>query len=547
MSDRWYKHAIIYCLDVETFAGSNGDGVGDFVGLTKRLDYLAGLGVTCLWLLPFYPSPNRDNGYDVSDYYGVDPRYGSLGDFVEFIREARSRGLRVLVDLVVNHTSDEHPWFQAARQSRDSPFREFYVWSDEQPPDMHEGVVFPGVQERTWTYDETAGAWYFHRFMPFQPDLNITSEAVRREICKIMGFWIELGVSGFRVDAVPFLVETKGVEHKNVEDPHAYLRTFAEFLSWRQGDAIMLAEANEPPEKISEYVGDGDKMDLLFNFLLNQYLFLALHRQQSAPLLQGLDMLPALPDTFQWATFLRNHDELSLDKLSDAERAELFAAFGPEESMQIYGRGLRRRLAPMLSDQRQLQMAWSLLFALPGTPVLWYGDEIGMGEDLRLDERNSVRTPMQWTDAPNAGFSTAAPERLLRPVIDDGPFAYQKVNAAAQQLDPQSLMNHVERLIRTRKQSPEVGWGEWQVLASDLPGVFELRYDWRDGTIITVHNLADRPCRVALDLGSADAEALHELLSDQLYDAPADPGAVMLDSFGYRWFRYDGMRHSGEY
>jgi maltose alpha-D-glucosyltransferase / alpha-amylase len=547
VSDRWYKHAIIYCVDVETFADSNDDGIGDFVGLTKRLDYLAALGVTCLWLLPFYPSPNRDNGYDVADYYGVDARYGCLGDFVEFVREARSRGMRVLVDLVVNHTSDQHPWFQAARQDPNSPFRDYYVWSEERPEKLDEGVIFPGVQDRTWSYDEAAGAWYFHRFMPFQPDLNITSEAVRREICKIMGFWLELGVAGFRVDAAPFLVETKGVEHKNIEDPHAYLRVFSEFLSWRQGDAIMLAEANEPPEKMHEYVGDGDKMDMLFNFLLNQYLFLAVHRQETAPLLHGLRMLPELPETFQWAVFLRNHDELSLDKLSEDERQELFAALGPEPTMQIYDRGLRRRLAPMLPDKRRLAMVWSLLFALPGTPVIWYGDEIGMGEDLSLEERNSVRTPMQWTGATNGGFSRAAPERLVRPVIDEGPYGYPQLNVAAQHRDPQSLLNHVERLISTRKQCPEIGWGSWQQIEAGEASVLVLRADWRDGTIITLHNLSDRPCDISLGRHLRKGEELSELLGDRLYDAPGEQGTVALEGYGFRWFRLDGMRHAGEY
>jgi maltose alpha-D-glucosyltransferase / alpha-amylase len=547
VSDRWYKHAVIYCVDVETFADSNGDGIGDFVGLTKRLDYLAGLGITCLWLLPFYPSPNRDNGYDVADYYAVDGRYGTLGDFVEFMREARGRGLRVIVDLVVNHTSNEHPWFQAARQSPDSPFRNYYVWSEERPPDIHEGVIFPGVQERTWTYDEQAGAWYFHRFMPFQPDLNITSAAVRREICKVMGFWLELGVSGFRVDAAPFLVETKGVEHKDIQDPHAYLRTFSEFLSWRQGDAILLAEANEPADKLPEYVGDGDKMHMLFNFIVNQYLFLALHRQEAAPLRHGLEVLPQMPHIFQWAMFLRNHDELSLDKLTDAEREAVFATFGPEETMQVYERGLRRRLAPMLRDRRQLRMAWSLLFALPGTPVLWYGDEIGMGEDLALTERNSVRTPMQWEDAPNGGFSKAPVEQLVRPVIADGPFGYHTVNAAAQQRDPESLLSHVERLIRTRKQCPEIGWGEWHLLDLGQPSVLALRNDWRDGTIITVHNLADTPCEITLDLGGAPPSQVRELLADRLDEQQVEGGTMTLDGYGYRWFRLDGMRHGGEY
>ncbi|MBV9787334.1 MAG: trehalose synthase, partial [Chloroflexi bacterium] len=329
MSDRWYENAIIYCLDVDTFQDGDDDGVGDFKGLTKRLDYLVGLGITCLWLLPFYPSPNRDNGYDITDYYNVDPRLGTLGDFVEFMREARERGIRVIVDLVVNHTSDQHPWFQAACRDPHSKYRDFYVWSEEKPADAHEGVVFPGQQDSIWTYNKDARAYYFHRFYEHQPDLNISNPAVTEEIRKIMGFWLELGVSGFRVDAAPFLIEMKGIKGADVDDPYLYLKEMHEFLTVRRGDAIMLAEANVAPEEIAKYTGDGDKMDMLFNFLVNQQLFLALARGKAQPLIKSLNALPQIPKWCQWASFLRNHDEIDLGRLSDKERQEVFAQFGP--------------------------------------------------------------------------------------------------------------------------------------------------------------------------------------------------------------------------
>jgi maltose alpha-D-glucosyltransferase / alpha-amylase len=546
ISDRWYENAIIYCLDVDTFQDGDDDGVGDFAGLTKRLDYLAGLGVTCLWLLPFYPSPNRDNGYDITDYYNIDPRLGTLGDFVEFMREARERGIRVIVDLVVNHTSDQHPWFQAACRDPKSRFRDFYVWSQEKPADAHEGVVFPGKQDAVWTYNEQAGAYYFHRFYEHQPDLNIGNPAVTEEIRKIMGFWLELGVSGFRVDAAPFLIELKGIERADIDDPYQYLKEMHEFLTVRRGDAILLAEANVAPEKIPAYVGDGDKMDMLFNFLVNQPLFLALARQDARPLVKSLDALPTIPKWCQWASFLRNHDELDLGRLSDKERQEVFAQFGPDPEMQLYERGIRRRLAPMLGgDQRRLALAYSLMFTLPGAPVLRYGEEIGMGDNLALPERESVRTPMQWSSEHNAGFSKAPPEQLVRPLIDDEQYGYRRINVADQRRDRGSLLNTIERMIRTRKLCPEFGWGEWQILKSAEPSVLIQRYEWQGGIVLAVHNLAADSRAVTLDLSDYDAGHLIDLLGDHDYQH-FDGGRheIELEGYGYRWFRVDGLRHT---
>jgi maltose alpha-D-glucosyltransferase/alpha-amylase len=538
--DLWYKNAIIYSLDIDAFQDSNGDGVGDFRGLTRRLDYLASLGVTCLWLLPFYPTPNRDNGYDVMDYYGVDPRLGTLGDFVEFLHQARERGLRVLIDLVVNHTSDQHPWFQSARQSPDSPYRDYYVWSDTLPPNAREGMVFPGYQDSIWAWDEAAGAFYLHRFYIHQPDLNIANPAVREEICRIMGFWLELGVSGFRLDAAPFLIEMKGAGPPG-EDQYAYLREFRDFLSWRRGDAILLAEANVSRDKVSQYFGDDAKIHMLFSFLVNQYYFLALAREEAAPLVQGLSLPPLPPPTGQWANFVRNHDELDLGRLSPEDRLFVFSRFAPEPSMQLYERGIRRRLPPMLgNDRRRLELAYSLMFSLSGTPVLRYGEEIAMGDDLSQPERESVRTAMQWSDEPNGGFSKAPAEALQRPVIGEGEYGYPAVNVDAQQRDPDSLLHWMERLIRARKQCPEIGWGSCEILEAGDPAVFAHRCAWKGGAVVAVHNLAGRDATVKLDLKAGSPERLVELLGDQPYSVVDASGPIHLEPYGYRWFRLDG-------
>lgn len=545
MLDLWYKNAVIYCVDVETFMDSNGDGIGDFGGLADRLDHVEALGANCIWLLPFYPTPNRDNGYDVTDFYAVDPRLGTLGDFVAFTHAAHDRGLRVIIDLVANHTSVDHPWFQEARQNPDSRYRDWYVWSKEKPDNIHEGIVFPGVQDTTWTYDEVAQAWYMHRFYPHQADLNIANPEVREELEKVMGFWLQLGVSGFRLDAVPFLIEYRGIpeEERPKEDPHEYLDRMRDFASWRRAEAMLLAEANITMDEVDEYFGPtGDRLHMIFNFMLNQNLFLALSRNDAEPIRRVMAQTPAIPPKSQWASFLRNHDELDLGRLSDSERGEVFAAFGPTPEMQAYERGIRRRLAPMLGgDERRLKQAFSLMFALPGTPVLWYGDEIGMGEDLSLKERNSVRTPMQWSDEPNAGFSTGPSEGLVRPVVSKGEFDYRRVNVAAQHDLDGSLMSTVQRLVRTRRACPEVGWGRCQVLETGETSVLALRYDWQGETVLILHNLAGDGVKVQVPFEGIGR--VRPLLSDQddraMRDA-SDP--ISLSAYGYRWFRAQGER-----
>ena len=536
--DLWYKDAIVYCLDVETFQDGNGDGLGDFVGARRRLEYLCDLGVDTLWLLPFYPTPNRDNGYDVTDYYGVDPRLGTLGDFVEVLRAARKRGLRVIVDLPVNHTSIEHPWFQEARSDPDSRFRDYYVWSEDRPPGSEEDVIFPGVQEETWTYDRSARLYYFHRFYEHQPDLNISNPEVRAEIQRIMGFWLELGVSGFRLDAAPFLIELKGIDTDGDQDPYEYLREFRAFLSWRRGDAILLAEANVPPERVREYFGTGDKMHMLFHFMLNQHLFLALARERRGPLVKGLMLNPPIPDDCQWAVFLRNHDELDLGRLSDLQRREVFEAFAPDEDMRLYERGIRRRLAPMLdNDADRLKMATSLMLTLPGTPVLRYGQEIGMGDDLSLEERSAVRTVMQWSDERNGGFSPADPDALPRPAISGGEYGYETLNVESQRQDPGSLLDWTQRAIRTRKESPEFGNGELQILETDVEAAFAHACVTPGGTVIAVHNLSGEEVEARVDASGLEGDRLVRILGPRS-SRPLEPALeVSLERYGHRWFR----------
>jgi maltose alpha-D-glucosyltransferase/alpha-amylase len=541
MLDLWYKNAIIYCIDVETFMDSNEDGIGDFVGLTQRVDYLSGLGITCIWLMPFYPSPNKDNGYDVMDYYNVDSRLGTLGDFVEFTRRAEERGIRIIVDLVVNHTSDQHPWFQAAIRNKNCKYWNYYLWSKEKPPDIKEGIIFPGFQESTWTYQPDVEAYYAHRFYDHQVDLNMTNPEVREEIQKIMGFWLALGVSGFRIDAAPYLIEFRQADNlfETVDDPYIYINELREFLSWRRGDAILLGEADACPEELPKYFGNGDRMQMLFNFWGNQHLFLALAQEKAAPLIEAFNELPSLPKTGQWANFIRNHDELSLNQLSINQRDEIAAAFAPDrEQMWIFDRGIRRRFAPMVKgDPQQLRLTYSLLLTLPGTPVFNCGEELGMGDDLSLEERDPARTPMQWSNSPNGGFSTASADQLILPVISEGEYRYQQVNVNVQRQNPNSLLNWMERAIRLRKECPEFGWGAWQILETNHPSVFAHRCEWQDSVVIVVHNLAKAACTVRLMIKEDTGKCLTDLFEDQPDQALTCDPDIQLVGYGYRWFR----------
>jgi maltose alpha-D-glucosyltransferase / alpha-amylase len=526
-SDLWWKNAVVYCVDVATWLDTDDDGIGDLAGLTRRLDYLSGLGVNCLWLMPFYPSPLRDDGYDITDYYAVDQRFGSLGDFVEMVRTADSLGIRVLVDLVLNHTSDEHWWF------RRRP--DYYVWSDE-PREEPRDVAFPGEQDGTWSYDEEVGKWYMHRYYDFMPDLDITKPEVRDEMNKILGFWLELGVSGFRVDSLPFMIETVGTDCR--DNPVSFLRSMVEFLERRRGDSIFLGEANVSPEEQQRYFGldGGEGVQMLFDFRGCAAQWLSHARGDARPLAEALRNRPAHPVNAQFANFCRHHDELNLGLLGESERDEVFAAFAPEETHRVYGRGIRRRLAPMLgNDPRRIRLVLALTLALPGTPVILYGDEIGMGEDLSLHGRLAVRTPMQWSTHPNGGFSGA--KEVYRPVVADGEYGYHKVNVVAQRHDSDSLSSWMTHAIRVRRESPELGWGEWDILDVGDSRVLGLSYRWRDGRVVTLHNLSAEAVRVRLpdDLDLTGVERIRQMFGD----TPATELGrdIELAGYGYRWLR----------
>jgi trehalose synthase len=541
--DVWWKNALLYCADIETFQDSDGDGVGDLRGMTDRIEYLADLGVTCLWLMPFYPTARKDDGYDITDFFGVDPRLGTLGDFVELVRTARDHGIRVIVDFVMNHTSDQHPWFKSARRSREDPYRDYYVWSRTKPRSSPKDVVFPDQEDSIWERDEKTGDYYLHHFYKHQPDLNVANPAVQEEISRTLGFWLELGVSGFRVDAVPFLFArdgVPGVDDADAFNPDRYLGDVRSFVTRRVGDAVLLGEVNLPyPEQRRFFGGDdGDGLNMQFDFIGMQRFYLSLARGDAGPLAAALRERPPLDITSQWASFVRNHDELTLDKLTKKERHEVFDAFGPDPDMQLYDRGLRRRLPPMVSgDERRVRLAYSLMFSLPGTPVLFYGEEIGMGENLDVPGRLAVRTPMQWTSAPSGGFSTATPRRLTRP-MPDGVWGPEHVNVSDQRRDPGSLWWFVRSLARRYRQLPESGWATVEVLDHPVPSVLAHVSRCDDWAMLAVHNLGEEGAVVPLTVPGLPAGArLVDVLGNRPDLDVSASGRVEIDlePYGYRW------------
>ncbi|MBM6403362.1 alpha-amylase family protein [Phycicoccus sp. CSK15P-2] len=543
VGDVWWKSAVVYCADVQTFQDSDGDGQGDLQGMTDRLEYLSDLGVTVLWLMPLYPTAGRDDGYDITDFLGVDPRLGDLGRFVELVRAAEARGIRVIVDFVMNHTSDKHPWFRSARRGTDDPYRHYYVWTDEEPPPTADEVVFPDAEDSIWERDEKTGEWYLHHFYRTQPDLNVANPQVREEIARTLGFWLQLGVSGFRIDAVPFLFQNDdypGAEPGSF-DPFRYLGDVRDYVNRRLGDAALLGEVNLPYAGQKDFFGgdDGDGLTLQFDFNGMQAMYLSLAREDAGPLAAALRERPDLDLQSQWANFVRNHDELTLDKLTDDERAEVFAAFGPEPEMQLYDRGLRRRLPPMLGgDQRRIRSVYSLMFSLPGTPVLFYGEEIGMGENLDVPGRLAVRTPMQWTSGEHGGFSTATRRRLVRPVVE-GAFGPEQVNVADQRRDPGSLWSFIRTLVRRYRQMPELGWSTVQVLDHDTPAVLAHVAHADGWRMLAVHNLGSRAATVDLRLEDADGLVLSDVLGDTGEQPVGERGRVslVLEPYEGRWLR----------
>jgi len=532
MRPLWYRNAAIYQIDPTLFRDSNGDGCGDLRGITERLDYIRGLGCTAVWLMPFYQSPFDDAGYDITDHLQVDKRFGDLADIVALLEKAEELGLHVIIELVVQHTSIQHKWFQEARRDRESPYRDYYIWADE--PDDFMEPIFPTVEDSIWTWDEEAGQYYRHLFYKHEPDLDLTNPKVIHEIERIMSFWLRLGVSGFRIDAAVHMVRQAG--GGELEKGYWLLEHMRDFVTMRRPETVLLGEIDTDPEKYVEYFGDeADRVTLLLDFWTNNHLFLALARQQAEPLVRALNSQPLPPSHSQYALWIRNHDELSLDRLEEDERKEVMDTFAPDENMRAYDRGIRRRLAPMLDgDERRIAATHALLFSLPGTPIIRYGEEIGMGDDLDRPERLAVRTPMQWSNEPNAGFSCTKGE-LAAPVIDDGPFSYEKINVFAQTLRSDSLMARTGNMIRTRIGLREIGIGKRTTVEVNDPAVFAIRHD-NGSTVLMLVNLADKETTV--EITADDLQDMVDVLADCDYGQPeGSPLKIRLGPYGYRWLR----------
>jgi maltose alpha-D-glucosyltransferase/alpha-amylase len=537
----WYKDAIIYELHVKAFYDSNGDGYGDFRGLTEKLDYLQDLGINCIWLLPFYESPLRDDGYDIADYYKVHHNYGTVADFKAFMKAAHSRGIRVLADLVLNHTSDQHAWFQQARSSTDPKKRNYYVWSDDPKKYKEARIIFTDTEHSNWTYDPVAKQYYWHRFFSHQPDLNFDNPTVRREMIRVMRFWLDMGLDGFRCDAVPYLFEREGTNCENLPETHEYLKEIRRSVEEKYGgDKVLLAEANQWPEDLLPYFGDGDEFHMAFNFPLMPRIFMALRREDRTPIMEIISRLPAIPEPCQWGIFLRNHDELTLEMVTDEERDYMYYEYAKDPRMKI-NIGIRRRLAPLMDNgRRQMEFLANLLLTLPGTPVLYYGDEIGMGDNIYLGDRDGVRTPMQWTGDRNAGFSRADPARLYSPPITDPVYGYQAINVEAQLRTQTSLLNWMRRLIRVRKQYPVFGRGEIQFLHPENKKV--LAYVRRGGGqhVLCVANLSRFSQPVEMDLREYNGWTPVELIGNTRFPRIGElPYFITLGPHGFFWFRLE--------
>jgi maltose alpha-D-glucosyltransferase/alpha-amylase len=534
----WYKDAVFYQLHVKSFADSNGDGIGDFPGLTSRLDHLASLGVDCLWLQPMYPSPFKDDGYDISDYTNVHPSYGTLKDFEDFLAQAHARGLRVIIELVLNHTSDQHAWFQEARNSRDNPRRDWYVWSD--TDDRYRGVriIFIDTELSNWAWDPVSKAYYWHRFFSHQPDLNYDNPAVRDEIWNVMKFWVDLGVDGFRVDAVPYLVEREGASCENLPETHAVLKDLRARLDAHCSGRLLLAEANMSPEDVRPYFGDGDEFHMSFHFPIMPRMFMALRLEDRKPLIDIIERTPSIPDSCQWGIFLRNHDELTLEMVNDVERQYMWDEYAKDPRARI-NLGIRRRLAPLMEgDRRRIQLMSGLLMSLPGSPILYYGDEIGMGDNVYLGDRNGVRTPMQWNAGINAGFSTADPERLWLPLVSNALYGYQAVNVESQQRNPTSLLNWMRRLIEVRRQTRVFGRGSIEFLKPDNHRVLAFTRTLGRETVLAVHNLAGTAQAVELELSPLAGAIPVEMFGASIFPRiKREPYIMMLGPYDFYWFR----------
>ncbi len=535
----WYKRAVFYEVLIRGFSDSDGDGTGDIRGLTDKLDYLHWLGIDCVWLLPIYESPLRDGGYDISDFMKVLPEFGDLGDFVRLVDEAHKRGMRIIADLVMNHSSDQHPWFQASRADRDGPFGDFYVWSDTDEPYADARVIFVDTEKSNWTWDPVREQFYWHRFFSHQPDLNYDNPAVQDQMIDVLKFWLDLGIDGFRLDAVPYLFEREGTNGENLPETHDYLKRVRKEVDELFPDRVLLAEANQWPSDVVEYfgAGDGDECQMAFHFPLMPRLFMAVRRESRYPISEILANTPAIPTNCQWGIFLRNHDELTLEMVTDEERDYMYTEYAKDPRMKS-NVGIARRLAPLLENSRdQIELFTGLLLSLPGSPVLYYGDEIGMGDNIYLGDRDGVRTPMQWNADRNAGFSSTDPQRLYLPALLDPVYGYQAVNVESQMRSSSSLLNWTRKAIEVRKKHPVFGMGSYEELGSSNPSVLAFVREFGDDRVLCVNNLSRFPQPVELDLRRFEGRVPVELSGLVHFPRVGDlPYLLSLAGHGFMWF-----------
>jgi maltose alpha-D-glucosyltransferase/alpha-amylase len=534
----WYKDAVIYQLHVRTFCDSNGDGVGDFRGLTSKLDYLQELGINAIWLLPFFPSPLRDDGYDIADYTSVHPAYGSLQDFKDFLAAAHNRRIRVITEMVVNHTSDQHPWFQEARSSRENPKRDWYVWSDTDSRYQGVRIIFIDTEMSNWAWDPVSKSYYWHRFFSHQPDLNYDNPAVREAIWEVMKFWLDIGVDGFRLDAVPYLIERDGTSCENLPETHEIIRDLRRRIDAAYAGKMLLAEANQRPADVRSYFGNGDEFHMAFHFPLMPRMFLAVKLEDRKPIIEILEQTPQIPDTCQWCIFLRNHDELTLETVTDVERDYMYDEYAVDKAMRI-NLGIRRRLAPMMeNDRRRVELLTGLLLSMPGTPIIYYGDEIGMGDNVYLGDRNGVRTPMQWNGGWNAGFSSADPERLYSPLISNPVYGYQAINVDSQTRSAHSLLSWTKSVIRTRNAFRVFSRGSIEFLNPSNHRVLAYVRCLGEEKVLVVNNLSSSAQAVELNLQAYKKHIPIEMFGRNLFPRIGDlPYLLTLGPYQFYWFR----------
>jgi maltose alpha-D-glucosyltransferase/alpha-amylase len=537
----WFKHAVFYEIHVRGFFDANADGMGDLRGVTEKLDYLEWLGIDCIWLLPMYPSPLRDGGYDIADFYDIHPDYGTVEDFRAFVDAAHQRQIRVIADLVMNHTSSDHPWFQEARSSPDSPKRDWYVWSDSDDGYPDARVIFVDTEPSNWTWDPLAGQYYWHRFFSHQPDLNYENPEVQDEMLRVLRFWFDLGIDGFRLDAVPYLYEEEGTNCENLARTHEYLQRVRDEVDASYPDRVLLAEANQWPEDVVEYFGEGDECHMAFQFPIMPRMFMSLRREDATPMYEILERTPSIPDNCQWGLFLRNHDELTLEMVTDDERDYMYAEYAKDPRMKL-NLGIRRRLAPLLDNGRdEIELMHAILFSLPGSPVLYYGDEIGMGDNVFLGDRDGVRTPMHWTGDRNGGFSTADFAQLFLPPLMDPVFGYAAVNVEAQLRTPTSLLRWLHRFVELRKQHPVFGLGAYEPREPSNPRIFAHVRRWEEEIVLCVHNLARTAQAVELDLAEFEGLVPEEMFGQTRFPPIGElPYLLTFGARGFYWFRLVG-------